>query len=55
MIKFILLTILIVVFQGCATWTGIKQDSNRAWEASKDTSSDVYQYKKKSIHEATEW
>ncbi|MCT7633865.1 hypothetical protein N5U36_00260 [Aliarcobacter butzleri] len=54
MIKFMLLTILIVFFQGCATWTGIKQDSNKAWEATKDTSSNVYHSVKKSIHEATE-
>ena len=54
MIKYILLTILIVFFQVFATWTGIKQDSNKAWETTKDTSSDVYHSVKKSIHEATE-
>ena len=54
MVKNILLIILIFVFQGCATWTGLKQDSNRAWEATKDTSNDVYHSVKKSIHEATE-
>lgn len=54
MIKSILLIILIFVFQGCATWTGLKQDSNRAWEATKDTSSEVYHSVKKSVHEATE-
>ena len=54
MIKFMLLTILIVFFLCFAIWTGIKQDSNKAWEATKDTSSDVYHSVKKSIHEATE-
>lgn len=54
MVKNILLIILIFVFQGCATWTGLKQDSNRAWEATKDTSSEVYHSVKKSVHEATE-
>lgn len=54
MVKNLLLVILIFVFQGCATWTGLKQDSNRAWEATKDTSSEVYHSVKKSVHEATE-
>ena len=54
MLKSILLLIFIIFFQGCATWSGVKQDSNRAWEATKDTSSDVYHSVKKSIHEATE-
>ena len=54
MIKSILLIILIFVFQGCATWSGIKHDSNRAWEATKDTSNEVYHSVKKSVHEATE-
>ena len=54
MVKNILLIILIFVFLGCASWNGLKQDSNRAWEATKDTSSDVYHSVKKSIHEATE-
>ena len=54
MIKFSILLILIVLFQGCATWMGIKQDSKRTWEATKDTSNDVYHSVKKSIHEATE-
>ena len=54
MVKNLLLVILIFVFQGCATWNGLKQDSNRAWEATKDTSSEVYHSVKKSIHEATE-
>lgn len=54
MIKYILLTILIVIFSGCATWSGIKQDSKEAWDTTKDTSSDVYHSVKKSIHEATE-
>ena len=51
MIKFMLLTILIVFFQACATWTGIKQDSKEAWGVTKDTSKDVYQSVKKSIKE----
>ena len=37
MVKFALLIILIILFQGCATWTGIKKDSKDAWEVTKDT------------------
>jgi hypothetical protein len=53
MIKSILLIILIFVFQGCATWTGVKKDTNDAWSVTKDTSKDVYKSVKKSINEAT--
>ncbi|WP_222718378.1 hypothetical protein ACNSOS_10575 [Aliarcobacter vitoriensis] len=53
MFKSILLVILIILFQGCATWSGVKQDSKTAWKATKDTSSEAYQGVKKSIHEAT--
>ncbi|PPK61279.1 hypothetical protein B0F89_11144 [Malaciobacter marinus] len=45
---------LIFVFNGCATWKGIKKDSNDAWEATKDGSSKVYNKTKETIHKATE-
>ena len=53
MIKIMLLIVLIISFQGCATWTGVKQDTNDAWNATKDTSKGVYKSVKKSINEAT--
>ena len=54
MVKFALLIILIISFQGCATWLGIKKDSNDAWKVTKDTSGKAYDSTKKVIHEATE-
>lgn len=51
--KNILLIILIVSFQGCATWTGIKTDSKDAWDTTKDTTNKAYHSTTKSIHEAT--
>lgn len=53
MIKILLLIILIFFFQGCATWSGLKQDSKQAWEVTKGTSNEVLHSVKKSIHEAT--
>ena len=53
MIKIILLVILMILFQGCATWSGVKQDTNDAWNVTKDTSKGVYKSVKKSINEAT--
>jgi hypothetical protein len=53
MLKSILLIILIILFQGCATWTGVKKDTNHAWDVTKGTSKDVYKSVKKSINEAT--
>lgn len=43
----------IFLFSACATWQGIKQDSNNAWETTKDTTSKAYKGTKKAIHEAT--
>ncbi|RXJ98388.1 entericidin EcnAB [Arcobacter sp. CECT 8986] len=37
------LLVLLFAFSGCATWKGMKQDSNDAWKATKSA-----------IHEATE-
>ena len=54
MVKFTLLIILIILFQGCATFTGIKKDSKDAWEVTKNTSEKAYDSTKKAIHEATE-
>jgi len=51
--KYLLLIILMILFQGCATWMGIKKDSNEAWEATKDSSDRVYKSVKKSINDAT--
>ena len=49
-----LLLIFIIFFQGCATWSGVKQDSKTAWQATKDTTTEVVKDVKKSIHEATD-
>lgn len=51
--KGLLLLIFIILFQGCATWSGVKQDSNTAWKATKETTGDVVKDVKKSIHEST--
>lgn len=48
MLSFFLLTI-----SGCATWDGVKKDSNNAWEATKDGTSKAYDSTKKAIHDAT--
>jgi hypothetical protein len=53
MFKFLLSIILIILFQGCATWNGVKKDTNEAWEVTSDTSKKVYKSVKKSINEAT--
>ncbi len=50
-IKTILLILLIILFQGCATWMGIKKDSKQAWDVTKDTSQKVYDSVKKSIND----
>jgi predicted small secreted protein len=52
--KSILLIILLISFQGCATWYGIKKDSKDAWKATKETTGEVYDTTKKAIHDATE-
>ena len=54
MLKSILLLIFIIYFQGCATWREVKKDSKTAWQATKDTTTEVVKDVKKSIHEATE-
>ena len=41
MLRSILLLIFIIFFQGCATWSGVKQDSKTAWQATKDTTTEV--------------
>lgn len=45
---------LIFVFNGCATWKGIKKDSSDAWNATKKGTSKAYNKTKEAIHEATE-
>ena len=54
MLKIVSLVTIIILFQGCATWSGVKQDSKTAWQATKDTTTEVVKDVKKSIHEATE-
>ncbi len=53
--KIILLkvTILSVLFSGCATWEGIKHDSNKAWDTTKTETTEVYKETKQAIHNAT--
>lgn len=54
MLKFVLSIILIILFQGCATWYGVKKDSKEVWKATKETTGEVYDSTKRTIHEATE-
>lgn len=44
---------LVLSISGCATWNGVKKDSNDAWEATKDTTSKAYNATKEAIHDAT--
>ena len=53
MIKNIILIIFVMFFQSCATWYGIKKDSKEAWEATKETTSEVATDIKKSVDEIT--
>lgn len=50
-VKSLLLVLLIISFQGCATWMGLKQDSKQVWGATKDTSKEVYETVTKTRHE----
>ena len=52
--KTILLIILIISFQGCATCYGLKKDSKDAWEVTKETTGKAYDSTKEAIHEATD-
>jgi len=54
MLKFVLSIILIILFQGCATWYGVKKDSKDAWKVTKEVSTEVYDSTKRTIHKATE-
>lgn len=42
-----------IIFSGCATWSGVKEDSSTAWEATKEGTSKAYKNTKEAIHEAT--
>ena len=53
MIKNIILIIFVMFFQSCTTWYGIKKDSKEAWEATKETTSEVATDIKKSVDEIT--
>ena len=48
------LIILIMLFQGCATWNGLKQDSKVAWEGTKEVSGKVYDSTKRAFDDITE-
>ena len=48
-----IIAILTILISGCATWDGVKKDSNSAWETTKDTSSKAYESTKEAIHNAT--
>jgi len=63
--RYLLLVITVFLFNGCATWNGIKKDSssawevtknksNEAWNATKDGSQKVYNKSKEKIHELSE-
>lgn len=60
--KILVLTFLTFLFNGCATWEGIKKDSsslwevitnksNDAWSATKETSVETYDATKEKIQE----
>ncbi|MDY0326679.1 MAG: entericidin EcnAB [Arcobacteraceae bacterium] len=52
--KYLTFTLFCVVFfSGCATWKGVKQDSEDAWDVTKETSVKAYKSTKKVINEAT--
>ncbi len=48
------LIVLIMIFQGCATWNGIKQDSKVVWEGTKEVSGKAYDSTKRAIDDITE-
>lgn len=48
------LIILIMLFQGCATWNGLKQDSKEVWQGTKEVSGKAYDSTKRAIDDITE-
>lgn len=50
---FTLITITLLS-SGCATWEGVKKDTNDAWDATKESTNKAYKSTKKAIHDATE-
>ncbi len=48
------LIILIILFQGCATWNGLKQDSKVAWQGTKEVSGKAYDSTKRAFDDLTE-
>ena len=50
----ILLLILLLNSACSSTWSGVKEDSNKAWTKTKDTSKKAWTSSKKAIHEASE-
>jgi len=53
LLTFTLITITLLN-SGCATWEGVKKDTNDAWDATKETTNKAYKSTKKAIHDATE-
>ena len=52
--KIIFLIISIFLFQGCATWIGLKKDSKEAWKITKESSGKAYDSTKRAVKEAVE-
>lgn len=48
------LIVFIILFQGCATWNGLKQDSKEAWQNTKEVSGKAYDSTKRAIDDITE-
>lgn len=48
--KVLLFSVLLAIFfSGCATWEGVKEDTNTGWEATKEASSDAWESTKKAF------
>lgn len=52
--KYLSIVFILIFITGCATWDGVKEDSNDAWKATKKTTNEVYESTKDAIHKATE-
>lgn len=48
-----IISFLILLISGCATWDGVKKDSSNAWESTKEGTSKAYKSTKEAIHDAT--
>lgn len=52
--NYIFLIMFVILFQGCATWSGLVQDSKNAWEMTKELSGYAYDSTKKAINDMSE-